>query len=189
MFFRCLVMSVLSTPNNSAIAFWVAHTSPSRWTGGRSPGRMCRRPPTRPWAQGSWQGGNEACRQFWSHTTCRSRTCRKYSPLKVPSTPWGWYPHCRCAGWGEAKGGHEVGADILHAKASTEVYAHERTDYLLIAERLAPQSRREVYRLGQKHVKMFHDWKNPIERSELSWFYRYLCHACKGLFDFSATPS
>lgn len=73
----------------------------------------------------------------------------------------------QCAGWGKAKDGHEVGADILHAKTSTEVYAHERTDYLLIAERLAPQSRREIYRLGQKRVKMFHDWKNPIERSEL----------------------
>ena len=73
----------------------------------------------------------------------------------------------QCAGWGEAKGGHEVGADILHAETSTEVYAHERTDYRLIAERLAPQSRREIYRLGQKRVKMFHDWKNPIERSEL----------------------
>lgn len=34
------------------------------------------------------------------------------------------------------KVGHEVGADILHAGVSTEIDAHERTDYLtgLIAE-------------------------------------------------------
>ena len=74
---------------------------------------------------------------------------------------------------------HQMRCYILHAWASTEVYAHQRTDNLavLIADNTEASLTKCLVDNRWKHgVKLLHDWKNASKRCEFFWFYLYLCH-------------
>ena len=74
---------------------------------------------------------------------------------------------------------HQMWRYILHARAATEVHAHQRTDNLavLVSDDTAASLAQSWVDDGWKHgVKLLHDHKNTSKRCEFLRFNLYFCH-------------